>query len=73
MVFAKVLVMVMSLLVLRVAAETTIAKPEDVGLSSERLARITEMMKRHVAPVRSPAASRSSRGTAASPISKRSA
>ena len=49
MVLAKVIVMVMSLLVLRVAAETTAVKPEDVGLSSERLARITEMMKRHVA------------------------
>src|SRR5215470_17966117 len=49
MVLAKVIVMVMSLLVLRVAAETTAVKPEDVGLSSERLARITEMMKRHIA------------------------
>src|SRR4029077_17976421 len=49
MVFAKVLVIVMSLLVLRVAAETTVARPEDVGLSSERLADITEMMKRHIA------------------------
>ena len=38
-----------SVLALRPAAETAIAKPEDVGLSSERLARITEMMKRHVA------------------------
>src|SRR5437868_5105426 len=38
-----------SLLVLRPAAETQTVKPEDVGLSSERLARITEMMKRHVA------------------------
>jgi len=38
-----------SLLALRPAAETAIAKPEDVGLSSERLARITEMMKRHIA------------------------
>jgi CubicO group peptidase (beta-lactamase class C family) len=36
-------------LALHPAAETTIAKPEDVGLSSERLARITEMMKRHIA------------------------
>jgi CubicO group peptidase (beta-lactamase class C family) len=49
MVVAKVIVMVASLLVLRVAAETTLVKPEDVGLSSERLARITEMMKRHIA------------------------
>src|SRR5256885_810325 len=38
-----------SVLALRPAAETAIAKPEDVGLSSERLVRITEMMKRHVA------------------------
>src|SRR5262252_7584300 len=38
-----------SLLALRPAADTAIAKPEDVGLSSERLARITEMMKRHIA------------------------
>ena len=38
-----------SLFALRPAAETAIAKPEDVGLSSERLARITEMMKRHIA------------------------
>jgi CubicO group peptidase (beta-lactamase class C family) len=38
-----------SLLVLRPAADTAVAKPEDVGLSSERLARITEMMKRHIA------------------------
>src|SRR5262245_49719132 len=49
MVSAKGSVMVASLLVLRVAAETTVVKPEDVGLSSERLARITEMMKRHIA------------------------
>jgi len=40
---------VVSLLALRPAAETTMAKPEDVGLSSERLSRITEMMKRHAA------------------------
>jgi CubicO group peptidase (beta-lactamase class C family) len=39
----------LSLLVLRSAAETAIAKPEDVGFSSERLARITDMMKRHMA------------------------
>jgi CubicO group peptidase (beta-lactamase class C family) len=49
MLLANVIVMAMSLFVLRVAAETTIVKPEDVGLSSERLARITEMMKRHIA------------------------
>ena len=38
-----------SLLTLRPVAETATVKPEDVGLSSERLARITEMMKRHIA------------------------
>jgi len=38
-----------SLFALRPAAETAAAKPEDVGLSSERLGRITEMMKRHIA------------------------
>ena len=38
-----------SVLALHPAAETTIAKPEDVGLSSDRLARIGEMMKRHIA------------------------
>jgi CubicO group peptidase (beta-lactamase class C family) len=42
-------VFVVSLLALRPAAETATARPEDVGLSSERLARITEMMKRHIA------------------------
>lgn len=41
--------LVVSLLALRPAAETAMAKPEDVGLSSERLTRITEMMKRHIA------------------------
>src|ERR1700752_3282823 len=49
MVLATAVVMVASLLVFRAAAETTVVKPEDVGLSSERLARITEMMKRHIA------------------------
>jgi len=38
-----------SVLALHPAAETTIAKAEDVGLSSERLGRIGEMMKRHIA------------------------
>ena len=41
-------VLLAGLLALRLAAEAT-AKPEDVGLSSERLARIGEMMKRHIA------------------------
>jgi CubicO group peptidase (beta-lactamase class C family) len=37
-------------LVLRLAADgTVVGKPEDVGLSTERLGRITEMMKRHIA------------------------
>ena len=39
----------LTVLATRPTAETSIAKPEDVGLSSERLARITEMMKRHIA------------------------
>ncbi len=38
-----------SVLSLRPAAETAATRPEDVGLSGERLARITEMMKRHIA------------------------
>ena len=46
---AAAVVAVVSLLALHPAAETAMAKPEDVGLSSERLARITEMMKRHIA------------------------
>src|SRR5262245_48333667 len=46
---ALAVVMMVSALVLRPAAETGIAKPEDVGLSSERLGRITDMMKRHIA------------------------
>ena len=47
--FVVTVTVVFSLVVLRTSAETTMAKPEDVGLSSERLARITEMMKRHIA------------------------
>src|SRR3954469_14451297 len=46
---AAAVVLFVSLLALRPAAETATAKPEDVGLSSERLGRITEMMKRHIA------------------------
>src|SRR5438309_10765616 len=38
-----------SVLAIRPIAQTSIVRPEEVGLSSERLARITEMMKRHVA------------------------
>ena len=46
---ATVGTVLVSVLVLRPAAETTIATPEDVGLSTPRLARITEMMRRHIA------------------------
>jgi len=46
---AAAVALFVSVLALRPAAETAMAKPEDVGLSSERLARITEMMKRHIA------------------------
>ena len=46
---ATVGTVLVSVLVLRPAAETTIATPEDVGLSTPRLARVTEMMKRHIA------------------------
>jgi len=38
-----------SVLAIRPIAQTSVVRPEEVGLSSERLARITEMMKRHVA------------------------
>jgi len=41
--------LLMSVLALRPVAQSAMARPEDVGLSSERLARITEMMKRHIA------------------------
>ena len=40
---------VMSFVTLRLVAETTIVKPEEVGLSTERLTRITDMVKRHIA------------------------
>jgi CubicO group peptidase (beta-lactamase class C family) len=46
---AAAAVLFVSVLALRPAAETAMAKPEDVGLSSARLARVTEMMKRHIA------------------------
>ena len=46
---ATVATVLVSVLVLRPAAETTVATPEDVGLSTPRLARVTEMMKRHIA------------------------
>src|SRR5258708_32740964 len=42
-----VTIALLSLLALHPAGETAIAKPEDVGLSTERLVRVTEMMKRH--------------------------
>ena len=46
---AMAVALLVSVLALRPAAETATAKPEDVGLSSERLARITELMKRRIA------------------------
>ena len=46
---AMVGTVLVSMLVLRSAAQTTVASPEDVGLSTPRLTRITEMMKRHIA------------------------
>ena len=46
---AVAVALLVSVLALRPAADTGIAKSEDVGLSSERLGRITEMMKRHIA------------------------
>ncbi len=49
LVSAAVVAVFVSVLALRPAAEPATAKPEDVGLSSERLGRITEMMKRHIA------------------------
>ena len=53
-------VLVLSLVVLATsaawAADLTIAKPEQVGLSSERLTRITEMMKTDVEKGRMPGA-----------------
>src|SRR5438270_4617825 len=44
-----VVITFVALLALHPAAESAMAKPEDVGLSGERLARITDMMKRHIA------------------------
>ncbi len=46
---AMVGLVLVSLVTLRLAAETAIAKPEEVGLSTERLTRITDMVKRHIA------------------------
>jgi len=46
---AMVGLVLVSFVTLRLAAETTIAKPEEVGLSTERLTRITDMVKRHIA------------------------
>jgi CubicO group peptidase (beta-lactamase class C family) len=37
-----------SVVTLRLVAETTVVKPEEVGLSSERLTRISDMVKRHI-------------------------
>jgi hypothetical protein len=46
---ATVGAVLVSLLAQQPTADITIAKPEDVGLSTHRLARITEMMNRHIA------------------------
>jgi CubicO group peptidase (beta-lactamase class C family) len=46
---AAACVLLLALLAFPLAAEHPTAKPEEVGLSAERLAHITEMMKRHIA------------------------
>ena len=46
---AMVGLVLVSFVTLRLVAETTIVKPEEVGLSTERLTRITDMVKRHIA------------------------
>jgi hypothetical protein len=45
---ATVVVAAIVFLVLPLGAETTRARPEDVGLSSERLQRIQDTMRRHI-------------------------
>ena len=45
---AMVGLVLVSFVTLRLVAETTIVKPEEVGLSTERLTRITDMVKRHI-------------------------
>ena len=56
------------------AAATPTAKPEEVGFSSERLHRISDLVQRHIdGRETSPAPSRWSRATAASRISRRRA
>ena len=42
------LVMLWAVLALPLSAATPTARPEEVGLSSERLRRITELMERHI-------------------------
>ena len=46
---AAACLLLFALLAFPLAAEHPTARPEEVGLSAERLAHITEMMKRHVA------------------------
>ena len=47
---AAACMLLLALVALPLAVETVpTTKPEDVGLSSERLARINEMMRRHLA------------------------
>ena len=45
---AMVGLVLVSFVTLRLVAETTVVKPEEVGLSTERLTRITDMVKRHI-------------------------
>jgi hypothetical protein len=42
------ILLVVTVLVWPLAAATPIAKPEEVGLSAERLARINELVKRNI-------------------------
>ena len=44
----KLLAVLFALLVLPVSATTPTARPEDLGLSSERLKRITELVQRNI-------------------------
>jgi CubicO group peptidase (beta-lactamase class C family) len=46
---AMVGLILVSFVTLRLVAETTVVRPEEVGLSAERLTRITDMVKRHIA------------------------
>ena len=40
--------LLVSVVTLGLAAETTVVKPEEVGLSTERLTRVTDLVKRHI-------------------------